>query len=178
MDFPSAILIEWARRNPERKLSPNVFFPTYPEDIPPVWKFVLLRVVAVSSRLMARMRPVKIQRKPATGPNITRFHQNINTIVCSTKQEPNATHKRVRRSTRKEVIPQNIREEVGAFEASLFMPTYSIAHKQNQFRMRSPSSAKNLEILGSCVTHNSHPTWSQHHISGALIGRNTCQSTL
>lgn len=30
MDFPSAILIELARRNPERKLSPNVFFAHLP----------------------------------------------------------------------------------------------------------------------------------------------------
>lgn len=59
---------------------------------------------------------------------------------------------------KKEVIPRTIREELSAFEALLSMPTYSMAHKQNQLRMRSPSSAKNLEISGSCVTHNSHPT--------------------
>ena len=44
--------------------------------------------------------------------------------------------------------------------------------KQNQFRIWSPSSAKNLEISGSCVTHNSHPTWRRR----PFYWSSTCQS--
>lgn len=72
------------------------YFKTYPDDIPPERKSVLLRVVAVSLRLITREKNSEIQKKASNRAQYYKISPvYINTIVWSTKQQPNTTRNRV-----------------------------------------------------------------------------------